>query len=127
MPVDANFSAGRLPSRAASQDEMRDGRDARQCLSAEAERADRAEILRAGDLTGRVPFDRQARVLRHHPVAVVFHANQLLATELDGDGDAAGIRVERVLDELFNDRRGPLNDLARRDLVREVQRQPADA
>ena len=48
---------------------------------------DRAEIVRLRDLARGVPLDRQPRVLRLHPIAVVFDANQLLAAELDGDGD----------------------------------------
>ena len=51
-----------------------------------------AEVVRAGDLARRVPLDRQPRVLRLHPLAVVFDANQLLAAELDRDRDAASRR-----------------------------------
>src|SRR5439155_18044913 len=88
--VDLDLGAALCASRARSQREMRNRRDAGQRLAAEAERLDRAEILRPGDLAGRVPFDRQPRIAGLHPFAVVFDANQPLATELDGDGDAAG-------------------------------------
>jgi hypothetical protein len=67
---------------------VRHRRDAGQRFAAEPERPDRAEVVGARDLARRVPLDRQPRVLRLHPLAVVFDANQLLAAELDGDGDA---------------------------------------
>ena len=75
------------------------------------------------DLARRVPLDRQPRVVRLHALAVVFDANQLLAAELDGDADAAGAGVERVLDQLLDDRGGPLDDFAGGDLVGEIRRQ----
>ena len=81
------------------------------------------EVVGAADLAGRVPLDRQPRVLRLHPLAVVFDANQLLAAELDGDGDAPRAGVERVLDQLLDDRGRPLDDFAGGDLIREVRRQ----
>ena len=99
---------------------MRHRGDARQRLAAEAERRDRAEIVGAADLARRVPLDRQPRVLRLHPLAVVLDADQLLAAELDRDGDAARAGVERVLDQLLDDRGRPLDDLAGGDLVGEV-------
>ena len=58
-----------------------------------------------------------------HPLAVVFDADELLAAELDGDGDAARAGVERVLDQLLDDRGRTLDDLAGGDLVGEVRRQ----
>ena len=50
-----------------------------------------------------------------------------LAAELDRDGDASRAGVERVLDELLDDRRRALDDLAGRDLVGELGRQALDA
>ena len=58
-----------------------------------------------------------------HPFAVVLDANQLLAAELDGDGDAARAGVDRVLDQLLDDGRRALDDLAGGNLVGEVRRQ----
>jgi len=60
-------------------------------------------------------------------VAVVAHANEGGAASLDVDGDARRARVERVLDELFDDARGTLDDLAGGDLVRELVAQLVDA
>ena len=41
--------------------------------------------------------------------------------------DAAGAGVDRVLDQLLDDRGRPLDDLAGGDLVGEVRGQPVDA
>ena len=62
-----------------------------------------------------------------HAHPVVLDANQPLAAELDRDGDAPRARVDRVLDEFLDDARRALDDLARRDLVREIGREAADA
>ena len=109
-------------ARARAQREVRHRGDARQRLAAEAERRDALEVVGAADLARRVPLDRQPRVLRLHPLAVVLDANQLLAAELDGDRDAPRAGVDRVLDQLLDDRRRPLDDLAGGDLVGEVRR-----
>ena len=117
--VDANLGAGGQPLGARAQREVRDRGDAGQRLAAKAERADRRQVVGAGDLAGGVALDRQPRVLSLHPLAIVLDADRLLAAELDGDGDAAGAGVERVLDQLLDDRGRPLDDLARGDLVRQ--------
>ena len=57
-----------------------------------------------------------------HPFAIVLDADLLLAAELDVNRDAAGTGVDRVLDELLDDRGRALDDLAGGDLVREVGR-----
>src|SRR5690606_9405803 len=62
-----------------------------------------------------------------HPLAVVFDDDELLAAELHGDGDAARAGVEGVLDKLLDDRGRALDDLAGRNLVRQLRRQAPDA
>ena len=86
-----------------------------------------AEVVGAANLARRMPLDGQPRVLRLHPFAVVFDANQLLAAELDGDGDAPRAGIDGVLDQLLDDRGGPLDDLAGGDLVGKVEREAVDA
>ena len=125
--VDPDLGAGRTAPRARAQGEVRDRRDARQRLAAKPERADRGQILGAGDLAGRMPLDRQARVLGVHTFAVVLHAQRLLAAELDGDRDSAGAGVKRVLDQFLHDRRRPLDDFAGGDLVGKMQGEAVDA
>ena len=106
-----------------AQHEMRDRRDARQRLAAEAQRADRAEILRRCAIllvacrssasrasSGSIPSPSSStRISFLPPSSMVI-------------GDPAGAGVERVLDQLLDDRRRPLDDLAGRDLVGELRR-----
>ena len=124
--VDADLGAALLPARARPQHEVRHRRDRRQRLAAEPERQDRGEIVGAPDLARRVPLDRQPRILRLHPFAVVFDAHLLLAAELDVDREPPRAGVDRVLDQLLDDGRGPLDDLAGGDLVGEIGGQPVD-
>jgi hypothetical protein len=125
--LDAHLRAGERSTRARAQAETRDRRNRRQRLAAEAERVDGREIGGRRDLARRVPLDRQLRVLGRHPLAVVFDEHKLLAAELDGDADAPCARVDGVLDELLDDRGRSLDDLAGGNLVRQLERQPADA
>ena len=70
-----------------------------------------------------MPLEGERRLLARHPLAVVFDGDQLLAAELDLDGEPARAGVDGVLDQLPDDRRRPLDDLAGRDLVGELRRQ----
>ena len=66
-------------------------------------------------------------VRRAHATAIIAHTNQLLSAKVDGDGDACGTGIERVLDEFLHDGGGALHDLAGRDLVGEIGREAMDA
>jgi hypothetical protein len=127
MRVDADLRADRLAPRTRPQREARDRRDARQRLAAEAEGRDGREVLGAADLAGRVPLDREPRVLRGHPLAIVLDAHEALAAELDRHRDTGGAGVEGVLHELLHDRGGTLDDLAGGNLVGQFRRQSLDA
>ena len=109
-------------ARARPQHEVRHRGDRRQRLAAEAERQDGRQIVGSPDLARRVPLDRQPRVLRLHPFAVVLDADLLLAAELDVDREPRRAGVDRVLDQLLDDRGRPLDDLAGGDLVGEIGR-----
>ena len=106
---------------------MRNRRDAGERFAAKPERANRSEVVGAGNLAGGVPLDRETRVLGVHPLAVILDAERLLPTELDGHRDPPRTGIECVLDELLHDRRGPLDDLAGGDLVGKMQREAVDA
>src|SRR5690606_22307129 len=102
-------------------------RDRGQRLAAEAERADRAQVLERGDLAGRVAEHGELGVLAGHALAVVGHADVARAAALDLDLDRARAGVDRVLDQLLDHARGPLDDLAGGDLIRERVVEDADA
>ena len=125
--VDANLRAGHVAAQPRLHDEVRDRRDAGQRFASEAERVDGGEVVGALNLARRVTLERQPRILRAHPFAIVFDAHEPLAAQLDVDLDAARARVDGVFDELFDDRGRPLDDLAGGDLVREVGGKEGDA
>ena len=100
-------------------------RDRRQRLAAEAERRDGGEIA-VGQLGRRVALDRERQVGGAHAGAVVDDADEAAAAGLDGDVDRAGAGVERVLDQLLDRRRRPLDHLAGGDAVDEQRVEAAD-
>jgi hypothetical protein len=74
-----------------------------------------------------VPLEREHGVVAHHARAVIADANRLPPAVLDRDVDRLGAGVQRVLDQLFHDRRRAFDDLARGDLIGDVARQDGDA
>ena len=99
---------------------MCDRRDGRERLAPETQRRDAFEVFGPPDLARGVALDRAPGIFRLHPLDIGFDVNQLLATKLDGNGDAPRARIDRVLDELLDDRRRALDDLAGGNLVGEV-------
>ena len=75
------------------------------------------------DLELDVALDRQRQFIRRHAGAVVDDRDQPLAAFLDGDVDARGPGIDRVLDQLLDRRCRALDDLARGDAVDENRRQ----
>src|SRR5690606_27608131 len=115
------------PGRPRRQDEARYRRDARQRLAAEPHRDERLEIVERRDLARRVPGQRERQLVRLDARAVVAHADQPGAAVLDLDVDTPCAGVERVLDELLHDGRGPLDHLAGGDLIDELRREDTNA
>jgi hypothetical protein len=66
-----------------------------------------------------VTLDRQRQVGSVDAVAVVADPDQAHAAFLEVDVDAARAGIERVLDQLLDHGRRPLDDIAGRDLVDE--------
>jgi hypothetical protein len=64
-----------------------------------------------------VTLERQSRVLRLHPFPIVLDLHLLLATELDVNPYPPRARIQGVLDQFLDDRGGPLDHFAGRDLV----------
>jgi len=62
-------------------------------------------------------LDGEVEIFRGHAAAIVDDANEAPAAQFDRDVDAAGARVERILDELLDGGGRPLDDLARRDAI----------
>ena len=105
--------------RARDQREPRHRSDARQRLAAKPQRGDAFQIIQRGDLAGGVPRQRQRDLLRVDADAVVAHADQAAAAALQLHLDARGAGVERVLHQLLDHGRRPLDHLAGGDLIDE--------
>ena len=73
-----------------------------------------------------MPLEREPRVVGVHPAAVVRDREPPDPAPLDLHVDARRPGVEGVLDELLDDRRRPLDDLARGDLVDQDVRENRD-
>src|SRR2546422_4137303 len=97
--------------------EARYRRDRGQRLAAEPERPYADQVGGLADLARGVARQRQLGVRPAHPRTVIAHPDQALPAVLDLDPDRARTGVERVLDQLLDDRRRSLDHLARGDLV----------
>ncbi len=116
--VDPDLGPRDLAAQTALHDEMRDRRNAGQGFAAEAERVDGRQIVCPPDLARRVTLERQARILRAHALAVVLDPHETLPAQLDVDLNAPRAGVDRVFDELLDDRGRPLDYFAGSNLVR---------
>ena len=104
----------------------RDGGDGGDGLAPEAEGVDPLDVLDVGNLARRLPFQTEQRVVAVHAAAVVPHADQLAPAGGDGDVNPFRAGVDRVFDQFLDDGGGTLDDLPRRDFVRDVERQQFD-
>ena len=125
--VDLDAPRVRRAGRARRERKARHRRDRRQRLAAKAERGDRIEIVDRRELRRRMPLYREQQVLALDARAVVRDAQAPDAAAFDIDVDLGGARVERVLEQLLQRRRGALDDLAGGDLVDEMVGQRSDS
>ena len=96
--------------------EPRHRADRGQRLAAEAERADVEQVV-VGQLRGGVALDREREVVAGHAGAVVGDADQAASAAVGHDLDVVRAGIERVLDQLLDHARRPLDHLARGDAV----------
>ena len=106
-----------LPGAAAHEGRARDGADGSERLAAETEGARALEVLEAGDLAGGEAREGERQVVPLDAAAVVDHPQPPHSAIDKVHGDRAGAGVEAVLEQLLQRRGGPVDDLARRDLV----------
>ena len=92
--------------------------DGRQSFPAKPQRGNREQIVSGTELARGVAFKRQQRVVVRHPVTIVDHANHALAADFHFDANGLRTRVDGILQQLFDHRRRPLDNFARRDFVR---------
>src|SRR6185437_2842305 len=100
--------------------------DTGQRLAAKAEGGDALQVSQRVNLAGGVAGEGQRHIIRRDARAVVADADQVEAAARDLQPNRAGVGVQRVLDQLFDHRRGPLDHLSGGDLGGDIARQLAD-
>src|SRR2546423_1583399 len=80
-------------------------------------RRDAVQVFRASDLARRMRLEGEYGVFARHPFAIVGDGDSAATPLIDLDDDPPRAGIERVLDELLDDGRGPLDHLAGRDLA----------
>ena len=104
-----------------------DGGDRGQRFAAKAQGRDREQVVAGAQLGGGVAFESQQGVVAHHAAAVVGDAYKLAPSALDCEDDTGGPGVESILQQLFDYRSRPVDDLAGGDLVGHLVGQYVDA
>jgi hypothetical protein len=107
--------------------EPADARDARQRFAAKPHGRNGGEVFRTSDLARRVAFETEQRVVLAHAGAVVGDADQTAAAGLDLHRNAAGLGVERILDQFLHDARRAFDHFARGNLVGHLFGEQTDA
>ena len=95
---------------------MRDRRDRGKSFAAKAQRRHRFEILRARELAGRVTESGEFELRGGNAVPVVENFDTLGAPAFEHNGHARRAGIDRVLDQLFDDRLRAFDNLAGRNL-----------
>ena len=95
---------------------VRHGADRGQRLSAKAHGDDMREIV-AGQFRGGMAFDRQNEIGRLHPLAVVFHQDEIGPAVRYRHRDTARTGIERILDQFLDGAGRAFDHLARGDAV----------
>ena len=119
--------AGAFLRRAGHQLHPGDGGDRGQRFAAKAQGGNREQVVARAELGGGVAFKSQQRIVAHHAAAVVGDADKLAPAAFDRDHDPGRAGVERILQQLFDHRSRPVDDLAGGDLVGHLVGQNADA
>jgi hypothetical protein len=107
--------------------EAGDAGDRGKSFAAEAESGDREQIVGGAELGGGVALEGEEGIVAYHAVAVVCDADELSTAGLNFDANTGGPGVERIFEELFNDRSGTFDDFTGGDLVRHEVREDANA
>ncbi len=87
-----------------------------QCLSAKPHGGDRFEIGQRGDLAGRVALQRERQLFARDAAPVVGHRQRPHAAGAEPHRDLLRACVQRIVQQLAQHRRGPLDHFTRSDL-----------
>jgi hypothetical protein len=107
----------RVARRATGQSELRDGRDAGECLAAKAEAQHAFEVVERGDLAGGMAGQSELEVVARDALAIVADLDLLDTARLQIDLHAAGACIQAVFQQLLERCGGAVDDFARGDLI----------
>ena len=114
-----------LPARAAGEAQPADAGERGQRLTAEAQRGDPDQLV-VVELRSGVALDRQGQLVGRHADPVVGHRDQRPPARGHLDPDARRAGIDRVLDQLLDRRRRPLDHLAGSDPIDHARWQRTD-
>src|SRR5438876_154994 len=100
--IDDDFRSCNCLRLSRSQAKSRHAGDTWQGFAAKAERGDSLKISSRSDLTGRMPLQRQQRIIAIHSTAVIDYANQRDSPATNDDVNLAGAGVDAVFDQFFH-------------------------
>ena len=128
-----HFAAARIQPRgmriavgAAGQAQLRYRRDGRQRLAAKPHRCYAFQLGQACDLAGGMAAQRQRHFCARNAMPVVVDRDLAHAAGRQAHGDLRGTCVERIVDQLLHDRRGPLDHFTSCDLADQLVGQLLD-
>ncbi len=104
-----------------------DGCDGRKGFSAETERRNGEQIFDVAQFACGVALEGEQGIVAQHAATVVLNAEQTPACIFGIETNFRCARVERILEQLFGDRSGPLYDFSRRDFICDVVREDSYA
>jgi hypothetical protein len=114
--LDADLVGGLGAVGARGDPQARHRADGSQRLAAKPQGGDVHQIV-VGELGGGMALDGQFQVVGRHAGAVVDHPDEVAPAAGKVDGDAPGTGIDGVFQQLLDDARGPLDDLAGGDAV----------
>ena len=125
-PTTSSSAPLRRIGRAAAEHQPADFGDRGQRLAAEAERADREQVVGRANFARGVTRRGQRQFVRGDAAAVVGHADQFAAALLDRDVDSRRAGIDRVFEQLLHNAGRPLDHLAGGDFVHDARRKLLD-
>ena len=116
-PLHGHLPAFRLPLHITGQAQPGNGTDRRQSLTAKSQRANGFQIIQPPDFAGGVARQSQRQIIALDATAVVAYPQQFHPALLHIHTDGFRASVQRILQQLFEHRRGALNHFTGGNLV----------
>ena len=124
------FSAGKFEARAFGfrfvarfKQQPRNRGNRRQRFAAKAQRRNGKQIVGGFQFAGGVALESQQRIVVNHAVAVVNDADHPLAADFRFDANRLRASIQRIFEQLFDNRSGTFDNFARGDFICDSFRQ----